>query len=514
MSSDDVSHDEAMSQFCGVTGASEEIAQSLLEACNWNLDMAISMHLDTTSEDQAARSNATASTGGLPGPSRPRFNIHNDNNSSSSADPLNVDANGSNSRWRQSPPMSQPDDEIRPPIAPIRQVLINSPISYVPDQRRYNTRGASAGPYDAFRDFEAEARWQEQAFQRSGEPGSVGIGGASGGASGSDIDQQFGGLNSGASGNGASSRATTIEDLFRPPLDLMFRGDFVSARDKSTAENKWLLVNIQNGREFPCQTLNRDVWSDQIVKDIVKEHFIFWQVYHDTHEGGKFVQFYRVGSQPYVSIIDPRTGESMKTWTASTLDKTTFCDSIIEFLTDHPTPDADTIIKKNIHVQPKKEIINIDDDDEIEVQERRVVQIEEHEDTESNDDEMESHDENEDNDEMKADEKSSSSPLLVEENNEEKDDTCRIVNDGLERTCRIALRFPDGTNKIQKFSPQHRLSHIRDFVQSQFQNPLRHRRIKFVVPPHKKLSKAHMEETLESLGLTPACRLEVILKTK
>jgi len=38
------------------------------------------------------------------------------------------------------------------------------------------------------------------------------------------------------------------------------------------------MVNVQNVREFVCQVLNRDVWSDPRVKAIVKENFIFWQV--------------------------------------------------------------------------------------------------------------------------------------------------------------------------------------------------------------------------------------------
>ena len=58
----------------------------------------------------------------------------------------------------------------------------------------------------------------------------------------------------------------------------MFKGDWQSARDAATASKKWLLVNIQDAGEFQCQTLNRDVWSNDAVKTIVREHFLFWQV--------------------------------------------------------------------------------------------------------------------------------------------------------------------------------------------------------------------------------------------
>lgn len=47
-----------VSQFVNVTGASKDIARSLLEACNGNLEMAIEMHLDSC---EAPASEATSS---------------------------------------------------------------------------------------------------------------------------------------------------------------------------------------------------------------------------------------------------------------------------------------------------------------------------------------------------------------------------------------------------------------------------------------------------------------------
>jgi len=50
------------------------------------------------------------------------------------------------------------------------------------------------------------------------------------------------------------------------------------AKDSGQLENKWLMINIQNVQDFACQCLNRDVWSNDAVKTIIREHFIFWQV--------------------------------------------------------------------------------------------------------------------------------------------------------------------------------------------------------------------------------------------
>lgn len=52
----------------------------------------------------------------------------------------------------------------------------------------------------------------------------------------------------------------------------------LQARDFASQSNKWLMVNLQNVQEFACQVLNRDLWSNTAVKEIISEHFVFWQV--------------------------------------------------------------------------------------------------------------------------------------------------------------------------------------------------------------------------------------------
>ena len=43
-------------------------------------------------------------------------------------------------------------------------------------------------------------------------------------------------------------------------------------------QKKWLLVNLQDSKEFASQVLNRDVWSNDNIEDIISAHFLFWQV--------------------------------------------------------------------------------------------------------------------------------------------------------------------------------------------------------------------------------------------
>lgn len=78
----------------------------------------------------------------------------------------------------------------------------------------------------------------------------------------------------------SQKKSKRLEDLFRPPCDILFLGSFMEARDHAKTLNRWLLVNVQNPQEFSCQVLNRDVWPNDNIQEIVKDHFILWQVCH------------------------------------------------------------------------------------------------------------------------------------------------------------------------------------------------------------------------------------------
>lgn len=72
--------------------------------------------------------------------------------------------------------------------------------------------------------------------------------------------------------------------------------------------------------------------------------------------------------------------------------------------------------------------------------------------------------------------------------------------------CRIALRFPDGSSLVHKFSPKEQLSAVRLYAQMEKNLT---GSLEFIAPPSKKLTESMMNQTLESLGLCPASRLEV-----
>ncbi|CAE6197271.1 unnamed protein product [Arabidopsis arenosa] len=106
-----------------------------------------------------------------------------------------------------------------------------------------------------------------------------------------------------------------LSSLYRPPLNLLFNGSFEDAKSTSSREDLWLLVNLQSTTEFASHTLNRDLWSNNVVSHAIESRFILWQVYDHTNEGKKISTLYEIDTTPpVVLLIDPITGQKMRTW--------------------------------------------------------------------------------------------------------------------------------------------------------------------------------------------------------
>merc|ERR1740121_553740 len=114
-----------------------------------------------------------------------------------------------------------------------------------------------------------------------------------------------------AAGGGAGQ---AINELFAPP-DYNESLPYYTAIDKAKLEGKWLLVNIQQAEVFASHTLNRDVWRDETIQDIVTGSFLFWQRDDKSTEGDRFCQYHQCGHRlPHICVIDPRTGRRLKSW--------------------------------------------------------------------------------------------------------------------------------------------------------------------------------------------------------
>ncbi|KAI4313422.1 hypothetical protein L6164_026406 [Bauhinia variegata] len=244
-------------------GQTADTARQFLQATGWRLEDAIQLFLINNE------------SGVLPQPaslnSRPAENVDSWPQPSSE---LGDAANEGRSH--------NDGDDVRPPIPVIRETLYDDAILY--GTSRMGPRSQEASSLIAFRNFEEEMRrpgvWESE---------------------------------QGVASTAESSR-DNLASLYRPPFHLMFHGPFDKAKSASSMQDKWLLVNIQSTKEFSSHMLNRDTWANEAVSQTINTNFIFWQVYDDTTEGKKVCTYYKLDLAPVVLIIDPITGQKMRSW--------------------------------------------------------------------------------------------------------------------------------------------------------------------------------------------------------
>ena len=117
-----------------------------------------------------------------------------------------------------------------------------------------------------------------------------------------------------------SAKSTLLAEMYRPPFELIARDrNWESARSTGRDEKKWLLVNVQDPSVFDCQLLNRDIWKDPGVRETVRAHFVFLQYDRADPRAGPYRQYYFPDAEdpdayPHIAIVDPRTGEQVRTW--------------------------------------------------------------------------------------------------------------------------------------------------------------------------------------------------------
>ncbi|XP_015594380.1 UBX domain-containing protein 7 [Cephus cinctus] len=196
------------------------------------------------------------------------------------------------------------EEQVRAPIPPTRQVLV--PSGHICP----SAHSASNNVFDRFRDFAVETQRQEE-----------------------ELTRRVAGMK-----KMSPRKSKRLEDLFRPPCDILFLGTFSEARERAKIINRWLLVNVQNPQEFACQILNRDLWPNEQIRGIVNDHFVLWQIQSNTVDGKRYIDFYNVSKYPYLAIIDPRTGECMRAYNNISVD--TLAAELNDMLSIHPSPSS------------------------------------------------------------------------------------------------------------------------------------------------------------------------------
>ncbi|PUZ76771.1 hypothetical protein GQ55_1G316800 [Panicum hallii var. hallii] len=111
----------------------------------------------------------------------------------------------------------------------------------------------------------------------------------------------------------------SLAEMYQLPFDLMCGGSFHDAKVRAAREDQFLLVNLQTRSgvgDFQSQLHNRDLWSDERAKNVVRGSFVFFLVqkrnsYLHLDECAKVSSFYKLEDDqlPAVLVLDPITGQ-------------------------------------------------------------------------------------------------------------------------------------------------------------------------------------------------------------
>ncbi|KAJ2731725.1 UBX domain protein Ubx2 [Coemansia sp. BCRC 34962] len=283
---------ENIPQFCAVTTADPSIAIGYLQVTDNNLEQAISLYFANDGKALHGDTSTAASSVGA------------------------AAATAGDSRG------AYDEAEVRAPIATRRDVLVDDYDSgtygSVYGSTLHRHRGATSRSAAAASIFNQGARANPVPFR--------------------DFAQEAADIAAGESAmSEASTRRNRLAELFKPPFDIMHSGDIDSARHEAMTDGKWVLINLQEVSDFKCQALNRDIWRQKIIKDIVRQDFVFFQVSIETAEGVKLATMYSAAEFPFVAAIHPKTGE-LKRLFARIDNVSDMVEDIANFTLDNPLP--------------------------------------------------------------------------------------------------------------------------------------------------------------------------------
>ncbi|KAJ5291883.1 hypothetical protein N7478_001134 [Penicillium angulare] len=330
--------DNLVAQFTEITGSTPELATQYLQLADFNIEQAMQLFFDNggaSLTDEPARQPpheaAYEDESGV---------VHIDSDTDDDHDRPTRTQHGADATFEDDAAMARRlqeeaygggggsggggaihnDDDVRAPMARTTETLVGPGADFDDDDMPANILGQlrarrSGGRPGIFNQQDSASIWT---------------------GSSSTHQEQLSRATGGASE--ASSKSNMLAEMYRPPFDIMSRLPWDVARQEGRDNEKWLLVNIQDQSIFDCQVLNRDLWKDKGVEETIKEHFIFLQFSKDDPRAAPYIQYYFQGSEisdnyPHISIVDPRTGEKVKSWTGQPVVKAAeFLMQLHEFL--------------------------------------------------------------------------------------------------------------------------------------------------------------------------------------
>ena len=245
--------DELVSQFMAFTGSSDASkAASYLEMSGGNVETAVSLFMDHEQQQQQPQQGVAAVEPQIRAPDETRtMRLMDDNNN-----PMSM--------MQQDPSFQLMNAMMEEQMA---QTAFGTTTPVPLQDVRAAVNAAAAANRSNYYDHAAEAKEMDTAEDDD-----------------DDDDVQI--VAAAASGQ----QPAGLSDMFAPPHHLIHKaGGFQGARAMAKDTKRWLLVNIQKDSEFSSHALNRDVWRDELVENLIREGFIFWQQVCNTRSAiGKY----------------------------------------------------------------------------------------------------------------------------------------------------------------------------------------------------------------------------------
>ena len=122
----------------------------------------------------------------------------------------------------------------------------------------------------------------------------------------------------------------------------MYPGSFHDAKVHAARKDQWLLMNVQSSGVFTSHLHNRDLWSNEVVVQVIKDNFVF-SLLEKTgtpgDEAGKVCCFYKLEDDqlPAVLVLDPITGQLLDKWCGIVQHPDDFLDSIGKYTESKPS---------------------------------------------------------------------------------------------------------------------------------------------------------------------------------
>ncbi|GIL42641.1 hypothetical protein Vafri_589 [Volvox africanus] len=262
---------DVVANFMGITGADDAVAIQMLEAVNFDLEEAVQLFF--ASEGNVAGDHGPGAAAG----------------GSASAGPRGG-AGGVGQRSPAAPGHGNTDEGVRAPLPTKIERLYGDDFDPRPMYSFHGLSGRQQQPVhvDVFRDFRVESAAAATAALAAGATSSSPV---------------------------AAPGTQGLSGLFKLPADLVFSGNAEMAKEQAAADGKWLLLNVQSATEFASHMLNRDTWSHEALKELLKGTFVFYQTHENSPDGRALIKAYKLdamsGACPAILVLDPLTGAKM-----------------------------------------------------------------------------------------------------------------------------------------------------------------------------------------------------------